>query len=121
MSLPGSIHKLPAGAKCDCHPDRDAVVNVQGETDSFGYETVLMCRECREADRAYERSAEARSGKCDWCAKEAADLAWTRDYDEGMGGPVYRVCGSCRTRRDQRLEEELARYDAYCDDGGFDD
>lgn len=120
-NLPGARHALPAGAKCDCHPERDAVANVQGETDSFGFETVLMCRECLDEDREYERSAEARSGKCDWCGKEATDLSWARDYEEGMGGPVYRVCRACITRRDDLARQELARYDGYFDDGGFDD
>lgn len=114
-TLPGTGHPLPKNAKCDMHPDRPAVARVQGETDSFGAELHDLCQECLDEDRAYRRSAEARSGECDWCRKEATDLSDTRDYDEGMSGPVYRVCGACRARRDQRLRDELAEMDWYDD------
>lgn len=30
-SLPGHISRVPEGAKCDAHPDRDAVRRVQGK------------------------------------------------------------------------------------------
>ena len=96
---------------CDQHPDRPAVVNVQGETDSFGYETHLMCEECLEEDRAYARSEEARTGRCDWCAKDAIDLAWARDYDEGMHGPTYRVCDACCDRVEAKARREMDEHD----------
>lgn len=109
--LPGHRHEVPEGAMCDQHPDRPAVVNVQGETDSFGYETHLMCEECLEEDRAYARSEEARTGRCDWCAKDAIDLAWARDYDEGMHGPTYRVCNACRDRVEAKARREMDEHD----------
>lgn len=34
-SLPGSMHDVPDGSKCDEHPDASAVRRLQGETDSF--------------------------------------------------------------------------------------
>jgi hypothetical protein len=77
-----------------------------------------VCKECLDADRAYARSAEARTGKCDWCKKDAIDLADTRDYEEGMAGPVYRVCGSCRKRRNDEDRAELDRHDDW---GDYDD
>lgn len=58
------------------------------------------CQECVDEIRGYERSPEARAGKCDWCKKDATDLRDKRDYEEGMRGPVYRVCGACSKRRD---------------------
>jgi hypothetical protein len=115
-TLPGTGFDVPDGTMCDEHPDRPAVARVQGETDSFGSEMHDMCAECLAADRAWACSEEARSGRCDWCKKDATDLADTRDYEEGMAGPVYRVCRSCRKRRDEEIEAELREYDNGWDD-----
>lgn len=124
-TLPGSRHRLPKGTMCDMHPDRPAVARVQGETDSMGCEMNDLCQECLDEVNAYERSAEARSGRCDWCKTDATDLRDARCSDEGMCGPVYRVCGRCHERQKKRLQEELDRYaDQYgdCDDlGDWDD
>lgn len=116
-SLPGTRHKLPDGASCDVHPDRPAVARIQGETDSMGCEMSDCCRECVDEIRTYARSAEARSGQCDWCKRKATDLRDRRDYDEGMTGPVYRVCGACVKRQNERLAEEAREYE---DDGWLD-
>lgn len=116
-SLPGALHELPEGATCDQHPDRPAVARVQGETDSMGSELNDLCQECYDEDRAYARSEEACTGRCDWCKQDATDLRDTRDYDEGMSGPVYRVCGACRKRVNDEAERELAAHDStYYDD-----
>ncbi|MCJ2143701.1 hypothetical protein [Methylobacterium sp. E-066] len=109
--LPGRRHPLPDGAMCEQHPDRPAVANVQGETDSFGYETIFMCQECLDADRAYEATEEAHTGTCDWCKREATDLAWARDHEEGMSGPVYRVCKACSDRVAAAARREMDEHD----------
>jgi hypothetical protein len=96
---------------CDDHPDRPAVGRVQGETDSFGSEMHDLCQECIDAHRAYACSEEARTGVCDWCKGQATDLRTTRDYDEGMHGPVYRVCGACHRQAVEEAEAELDAYD----------
>lgn len=114
-TLPGRRHDLPDGTKCDEHPDRPAVARVQGETDSFGCEMHDLCQECMDDLRAYERSEEARTGRCDWCKKDVTDLADARDYDEGMYGPVYRVCAVCRKRVDDEARRELDSYDDWGD------
>lgn len=119
--LPGRRHALPEGATCECHPDRPAVANVQGETDSFGFETILMCQECLDADREYERSEEARTGTCDWCKREATDLAWARDYDEGMHGPVYRACKGCRERVEAEARREMDERHLNCPEDDYED
>lgn len=118
-TLPGRRHELPESAMCDVHPDRSAVARVQGETDSFGCEMHDCCQECMDEIRSYENSAEARTDECDWCKKDATDIADKRDIDEGMYGPVYRVCGACRKRRDDEIQKELDYYDSGRDD--FDD
>lgn len=117
-TLPGSVTAVLEGEVCDTHVDRPAVTRVQGETDSMGCEYVFMCDECRDAWRAYRDSPEARSGCCDWCKSAATDLSNRRDYDEGMAGPVYRVCGACRTKDNERAAAEL---DEMGDDPFFDD
>lgn len=103
--LPGSRHPLPAGAMCDDHPDRPAVARIQGETDSFGAEYLDLCQEC--VDQLQAGEAEGATGRCDWCANSATDLAHHRDLDEGMSGPVYRVCVCCRRAEVERLRAEF--------------
>ena len=112
-TLPGSTHALPAGAPCDEHPDRPAVARVQGETDSMGSELNDLCQECLDQHHAHARSPEARTGKCDFCGDQADDLSTTRDYEEGLSGPVYRVCGCCMRARNKRIDEELAETGYY--------
>lgn len=57
-----------------------------------------MREECRDS-----------SGPCDYCKQEAPERVWTRDYDEGMSGPVYHICRACYQRQEDRINEEL-RY-----------
>lgn len=107
-SLPGSSHAMPDGAVCDSHPDRPAARRIQGETDSFGAEFYELCQECLD-DLRKERQ-EARIGCCDWCKKEATDLRPKRDFEEGMAGRVYDVCGNCVRAENKRLEEGRSYY-----------
>ena len=108
---------------CDDHPDRPAVARVQGETDSFGCEYLDLCQECLKKIRDYANSPEARSGHCEWCRTPATDLRDARDYEEGMAGRVYRVCGACIQRRNERVEQELQESGYYddCLDDACDD
>lgn len=92
---------------CDDHPDRKAVARIQGETDSFGCEYSDVCEECLREIREYAASPEARTGQCEWCKREATDLRSARDYEEGMAGPVYRVCGACIRSRNEEARAEL--------------
>lgn len=94
---------------CDEHPNRLALARVQGETDSFGCEYNDLCLECVNEERA-ARLAD-REGECDWCKNRATDLYNRRDYEEGMGGRVYRVCGECIRAENKRLEEEESYFD----------
>jgi hypothetical protein len=112
-SLPGRLHEVPKDAVCDVHPDRPAEVRIQGETDSFGCEMIDMCWECAEEHRAYLKSdqfKEDTTGQCGWCRNWAEGLRPTRDYDEGLSGPVYQVCQPCRKRRDDEAAAELDSY-----------
>lgn len=106
-TLPGSGHRLPEGAMCDQHDDRPAVARVQGETDSFGCEMYDLCQECLDIHRKHQSDPANRVGKCDWCKADVTDLRKARDFEEGMAGPVYDVCGTCIDKRDARVEEEL--------------
>lgn len=105
-SLPGSRHTAPDGAMCDDHPDRPAVARIQGETDSFGSEMHDCCQECVDAIRNYKDI-----GTCDYCKTTEVELRPHRDADEGMAGPVYRVCGPCIRKVNERLLEELKDCD----------
>jgi hypothetical protein len=107
-TLPGTLHKAPDRSVCDMHPDRASVRRVQGETDSFGSEMHDVCQECLEEIKAH--AANDRSGVCDWCRREANDLRNRRDMDEGMCGPIYRVCGDCTAKDNQRFQDEQDDY-----------
>lgn len=120
-SLPGACHVPPRSATCDEHPDRPAAARVQGETDSFGSELIDMCAECASQHRQHAATADA-SGRCDWCKKDAPCLRARRDWEEGMHGPVYRVCEPCVAKADAAAAEEWAAMESETDpdddDGG---
>lgn len=104
-SLPGSVYAVPKGFMCDAHPDRPAVKRVQGETDSMGAEYIDMCQECYDEHQKHRQ--QERHGQCDWCKRHATDLRPRRDFEEGMCGPVYQVCGTCIKAESERLAEEM--------------
>lgn len=101
-TLPGASF-APEAQMCDDHPNIVAYLKVQGETDSFGAEYHHLCKECY--DKQLACMAQARCGQCDWCKKPATDLCKRRDFEEGMCGPVYDVCGSCRRREIEEIEQ----------------
>ncbi len=117
-TLPGSRHTLPDGTMCDDHPNVPAVGRIQGETDSFGSEMYDLCQSC--LDEVKKQRETDRCGQCDWCKSEAQDLRDQRDFEEGLGGPVYRVCGACVKRQNDDINDELEAsgyfdYDDYED------
>ena len=115
-TLPGTVHHLPEGTMCDQHPDRPAVARIQGETDSFGAEMNDLCQECIDADREWAKSEEAadwRKGQCEWCKSDATDLRDARDYEEGMCGRIYRVCGACQKKQNDDARAEQDSYGDY--------
>lgn len=117
-TLPGSWHSTPDGMMCDDHPERPAYRRVQGETDSFGSEMHDMCKECFQE---YNSLPKTHCGTCDWCKSKSEDLRPRRDYDEGLAGPVYSVCGDCVKRENERLEEELYGDSYYPDPYDYND
>lgn len=104
-SLPGSWHPIEKGATCDNHPDREATRRLQGETDSFGSEMHDLCDECATEYR--NSLKQPVSQQCDWCKQKSTDCAPMRDIDEGLYGPVYTVCRSCRISYNTALDEEM--------------
>lgn len=115
-TLPGASHEAPVGVMCDEHPDRPATTRIQGETDSMGSEMHDLCDEC--AKEMVRACREPRDGVCDWCKKPATDLRDRRDYEEGMSGRLYEVCGACVKRENDELRAEAEGYE--CQDP-FDD
>lgn len=108
-TMRNSIHAFPAGTMCDDHPDRPAYKRVQGETDSFGCEFVDFCEECFKAYQV--EVAKPIISCCDWCKASDVEIKETRDYTEGLSGPVYDVCAPCRQKQAAELSEELAAQD----------
>lgn len=121
-TLPGTSREPPEGQMCDNHPDQPAFARIQGETDSFGCEMEDLCQQCLDERRAYRCSEagqaeerEWRTGECEWCKNHVTDLRDARDYEEGMNGRVYRVCGACVKRVNDEAEAELRAYDDWDD------
>lgn len=110
-TLAGHRARLPEGTPCDDHPDRLAVARVQGETDSFGCEYNDLCQECVDEVKFWAENE--KFGTCDWCKTEAEDLRDRRDFEEGLAGRVYKVCGACVRRENARLEEEESRENDF--------
>jgi len=126
-TLPGTSRQPPEGQMCDNHPDQPAVARIQGETDSFGCEMDDLCQKCLDERRAYRCSEagqaeelEWRTGACEWCKNHVTDLRDARDYEEGMNGRVYRVCGACIKRVNDDAAAELDAM-GYFDDYGDDE
>jgi hypothetical protein len=123
-TLPGALHKVPEGMTCDDHPELPAAYRVQGETDSFGAELIDMCEACYTEYKQYkaDTAVERATGCCDWCKNHATDLRTMRDFEEGSCGRLYDVCGACRKRQNDELEEELranGHYDNDYDEGPY--
>lgn len=110
-TLPYSRSASPDGARCDQHPDRAATGRIQGETDSFGAEYHDLCHAC--IDEMQKHREADRCGFCEWCKKEATDLRYRRDLDEGMSGPLYKVCGECVRSENEEATRELEESDRY--------
>jgi len=107
--LPGQVLSTTATAMCDDHPDRPAYKRIVGETDSFGSELIDLCQECYTAH--INHVPEPICGNCAWCKKHSDNLKPTRDFEEGLHGPVYDVCPGCRQRQNDDAAAELAHYD----------
>ena len=106
-SMPGAVKAVIEGHTCDTegHEDRPSFKMVQGETDSFGCEYMDLCEECYKA--FLEKPDEKVICTCEWCKAENVEVFPTRDFDEGMYGPVYSVCIACRRKQIEDAEEEL--------------
>lgn len=105
--LPGRHLKVRPGDVCDTegHENIPAVKAIQGETDSFGHETMYFCQACYDEWAALPDPV--LEGTCDWCKKPDQVLQYRRDSDEGMSGPVYTVCATCVKKDNDSLQAEL--------------
>lgn len=106
--LPGNRVFINSGnAVCDDHLDRPAVIRIQGETDSFGCEYLYMCQECLDE---YDRVEGEQEDECERCGS-TDDVGPYRDPDEGMSGPVYHICSTCRAKSNAYHSSDIDWYD----------
>jgi hypothetical protein len=112
-NLPGRLLNLPVGATCEeeGHETVPATRAVQGDTDSFGYETMCFCEPCYV--KFQEESQKPEDGFCEWGKHRGEDIRPYRDIDEGTSGPVYNTCKECRFKDGQRIRDELENYGRY--------
>jgi hypothetical protein len=110
MTLPGFTI---AGAEGQCEQEcgRPATCQVQGETDSSGAEWWNLCDVCAAA--AGDPTID---GPCDWCKQDAGALRPIRDWEEGLGGPVYWVCAACAKKEREGFAEAQAVWEADDDE-----
>jgi hypothetical protein len=102
--LPGRT--VPGERKCENHPERSATHRIIGEEDSCGCEWLDLCDECHTA--TMKARSEPNPGKCDFCGEDKPNVGKMRDtLDEGLGGPVYRVCDECARKYHHAAHEEL--------------
>ncbi len=99
-TLPGTKHKVPHGIKCDdCN--KPAIHRVQGETDSMGSEMWDYCDDCFNKSKLAPID---NSGFCDWCKRDCEIVRNCRDHEEGLCGPVYRVCDDCVIKYNESMD-----------------
>lgn len=108
-SMPGSRHQLPLNQSCDKHPNRLAVVRIQGETDSFSAEYVDMCEECLEKYNIFLAKQKDQEKRCEICIRMKKDVKPHRDPEEGSCGRLYDMCPECYRKI----------VDAFCDDDDY--
>lgn len=114
--LPGNCLKVPKGAMCDSHPDREAVIRIVGETDSFGSELHDVCQECLDSIQKQIEEEKEKPKFCDWCSQLKKNVSLRRDPEEGSYGRLYNVCQECNQKQNQRDQEECDHYNNYYDD-----
>ena len=111
MNLPGSVLKLTPSSMCDNHADELAVICIQGETDSFGYEKIHMCQECYDLYTKHLEDVKNSDNEdaCDWCKRvfKVVELRAFRDWTEGYSGSVYTVCPECIQQSLNDIENDL--------------
>jgi len=69
------------------------------------------------ADYCCDMDDEERLEYCDFCGEPTwlcGSLTVTRDYDEGLGSPAYRVCQKCYNLQQTYLQAELDEYETAC-------
>lgn len=112
--LPGQTRPLSENQMCEVHDDKPAVIELCTEADSFGAEWTPLCQSCIDEHNA-EKHPDGVLRDCDWCHATNVRIKPMRDYEEGSNGPVYDVCGPCRTRHNKRVQEELEASGYYDD------
>ncbi len=103
-TLPGHRLSITDGTCEDC--GAPATCCMQGGTDSMGAEWWTLCNGCAE-----KRSSCSPVGECARCKQDSEKLVPTRDFEEGLSGPVYWVCTSCRAADEEAEAAEVAELE----------
>lgn len=115
--LPGDLVKVDAGDMCETEGHRHIAATrcVVNEADSMGWEGTCMCDPCY---RVYllDKKENPLVDTCERCNTPNVRLFNKRDWEEGNGGPVYQVCGSCRSSMNPPADD---RSDSDDDDSSW--
>lgn len=107
-SLPGRVLSRSPKEYCEsCEDDTPATVEIQGETDSFGYESIYLCDQHHK-----EMVEEMNNPEEDYChvCKEIKPLFPFRSPDE-VNGPVDEICQDCASRINSNFVRDMGGYD----------
>ena len=121
--LPGRILKhFLAGDPvviCEDCDQEQAILEIQGETDSFGFERVALCKACHEKFTPADATMHCSVGRCN-NEGPASDFVVSRDWTEGSHGPVYDWCPKCWDAH-QRMTDQETDEDRWDDEDSRDD
>ncbi|MNU19689.1 hypothetical protein D3C71_79220 [compost metagenome] len=118
--LPGSLHPVPPGTKCDKHPERMAMARIQGETDSMGAELIDCCDICAHDVREAAKLG-ATDRECDGCQRMFDQLNHYRDPDEGVAGRLYQLCDGCVAQAREQSSDNSSTGIADESEDGYSD
>ncbi len=111
--LPGQFIKAHVDDVCEEHNDLPAVIRMIGETDSMVCEIIPMCQACYDAAKQYQlEHPDGEDYDCDIC-HESHPCKPSRDPEEGLNGPIYWICKSCRKKIRKSAKELRDEEDEY--------
>lgn len=117
--MKGAVIPLRKPTECDgC--GAPATISIVGESDSCGAEVSDLCAACFSNVKNSEREEASGLQVCELCQSSKDDCVNWRDPAEGLAGPVYLACKSCREAAESHIlpdEDELENDDE--DDDGY--
>lgn len=102
---------------CERHTKKKAVKLLIGACDGMGSEYTPVCQKCINYwEKYFKNIPEENKMSCEKCDSKD-DVVPTRDPEEGMAGPLYYWCASCRKDFWKSWNEQNLPDDDWRDNG----